>query len=133
MSHLGIRESVTGPIHPGALPSGPRASKTAWELAGVSTRQPSWSMFGWFQHPAGSRMCTSHLMEHIWLVIESNWLQVYVIPVLPPKKPSILILNISYLNILCITPVNMPLSQKNNNIHIKCYCYPYTSRRLQQY
>lgn len=57
--------------HPsiGALPSGPGASQTAWELAGLSARQPSWSSFGCFQYPAGSKMCTSHFTGHIWVVV----------------------------------------------------------------
>lgn len=62
------RESATGPIHPGALPSGPGASETAWELAGVGARQPSWSRFGWFHQSAWSKMCRSHFREHVRMV-----------------------------------------------------------------
>lgn len=84
-----MRESATGPIHPGALPSGSGASGTAWELAGVSARQPSWSRFGCFQHPAGSKMCTSHFMEDIWMLVapQSDWMQVCAPHVLP--KPAL--------------------------------------------
>lgn len=84
-----MRESATGPIHPGALPSGSGASGTAWELAGVSARQPSWSGFGCFQHPAGSKMCTSHFMEDIWMLVapQSDWMQVCVLLTFSPNQP----------------------------------------------
>lgn len=50
--------------HPsiGALPSGPGASQTAWELAGLSARQPSWSSF--WMLPVSSRVKNVHQPLH---------------------------------------------------------------------
>lgn len=81
------RESATGPIHPGALPTGSGASETAWELAALVSQAGAVLDGSIIQQ--GHKCARATSGGHVWMVVapQSDWMEVCALRVLPRTSP----------------------------------------------